>query len=141
MIWSRLVTTVGLVGILAACSSSSDDGGPCVQRKGSFIAKYSQRSGTCGNSAETVLNIDKQPTSVDAPCTGSISYTADNCQVTYESACPNDGAVKGGRLSITGHSKWNSDGTSGTATEQWVLSDASGKTLCQSTYDVTVTKQ
>lgn len=129
--------------LLAACSSSSSSSaaGPCAQRKGSYLASYTVRSGNCGDGPETVQNIDKQPTTVDAPCKGSISYTADNCQVTYSSTCPNDGAVKGGQLSIDGHSNWNTDGTHGTATEEWVLRDSSGKTLCQGTYDVVVTKQ
>lgn len=138
---------VGLV-MLASCSSSEEadkplgsGNGQCAQRAGSYVAKYTQRDGTCGEGVEIVQNVDEQPTAPQAPCTGKISYTGDNCEVTYNTVCPNDGFVKDGVLAITGHSKWNADATQGEAVEQWVLQASDGKTVCNSTYDVTITRQ
>jgi hypothetical protein len=139
----HLVTVAALSSVVIACSSSDDaaETGPCAQRSGSYIARYTVRSGDCGATAEVVLNVDKQPTSVDPPCTGSISYTPDNCEVTYSSSCPNDGAVKGATLTVTGKSEWRRDAEVGTAVEDWSLVDANGQTVCHGTYDVLITKQ
>jgi hypothetical protein len=130
---------------LVACSSETEgtDGGPCAQRNGgSYLFKYTERSGSCGPGAEAVRNLEgPQPTTVEAPCTGSISYSADNCEVTYETTCPNDGAVQGGELTITGKSKWNADGSRGTAVETWVMRDPAKATLCIGTYDLVATRQ
>jgi hypothetical protein len=90
---------------------------------------------------EQVSNAQSQPTAIDPPCKGNISYTADNCEVTYDSTCPTDGAVKGGDVVSSGHSKWNTAATHGTATEQLTAHNSAGRTLCTSTYDVTLDRQ
>lgn len=137
--------------LLAACSSSttSEGGDPalgsghgqCAQRAGSYVVKYTVRTGNCGDAAESVQNIDAQPTEPKAPCTGKIEYTTDNCEVTYSSVCPADFAQKGAKLTISGHSKWSTDATQGTAIESWSAEDVDGKNICQGTYDVTMAKQ
>ena len=72
---------VATVTVLACSSESEPAAGPCAQRGGSFIAKYQQRDGTCGATAESVQNIEKQPTTVDAPAAQSIacSCSCDCC--------------------------------------------------------------
>jgi hypothetical protein len=138
----RILSTL-LVGVFFLACSNDDAApeGPCAQRSGSYLMKYTERSGTCGKGVENVVNITSQPTTVDPPCSGSISYSADNCEVSYSTTCPNDGAVKGGELTITGKSKWNKDATSGTATETWTLRNPDKTTLCLGTYDVVGTRQ
>ncbi len=144
------VIGAGFLALVSACSSettgtgagsSSGEPGVCAQRKGSYILKLTERAGNCGPGTETVVNIDAQPTSIDAPCVGDISYSADNCEVTYSSTCPNDGVIKGGELAITGKSKWSPDAKTGTAVEQWVLRNPDKTTLCQGTYDVAGSRQ
>lgn len=140
---------VGLVALgLVACASEDSTpelgsgGGTCAQRDtGSYIVKYTVRSGDCGETAETVINPGPQPTEVKAPCTGQITYSADNCEVTYSSTCPAESIQKGAELTISGKSKWTRDGALGTAVESWAVRNATGQTLCQGTYDVTVTRQ
>lgn len=129
--------------LVAACSSESQStaGGPCAQRSGTYLTAYSQRSGTCGPVGERIVQIPEQPTSVDPPCTGSISYSADNCEVTYQNECPANEVMSGARLQVSGKSRWDAAGATGNATEQWTLTNATGQTLCISTYDVTVTRQ
>jgi hypothetical protein len=133
-----------------ACSSSSEDeakplgsgNGQCAQRdSGSYVVKYAVRSGNCGEAAETVLNPGPQPTEPKAPCTGSITYAADNCEVAYSSTCPGDSVQKGATITVNGNSKWSTDATTGSAVESWSIVDADGQSLCQGTYDVTITKQ
>ena len=131
-----------VVGVVAvACSSSGDGGnsGPCAQRIRSYRSTYVERSGTCGPPGELISSAGPQPTAVDAPCTGSISYTPDNCEVTFDSTCPEEGVARGAKLRENGKARWNTDATSGTATLQWTITDAAGKTICISTYDVTLT--
>lgn len=138
---SQVLALVTLL-VVTSCASPDADSGVCARRDDqTYVARYVERSGTCGEGAEVVINAGPQPTSVDAPCKGSISYSADNCEVTYESECPNDGAVKGATLIVTGKSTWAEDASSGSAIEQWTLRDRDGKTVCMSTYDVTVTRR
>ena len=87
------------------------------------------------------MNIDVQPTSVDAPCTGSISYTSDNCEVIYNAECPVDAVAKGVTLTVSGKSKWSTDASKGTAVEAWFMTNPDGTMLCQGTYDVSVVRQ
>jgi hypothetical protein len=140
-----IVTAMAVGAVLVACSSDPELGsgnGQCAQRDtGSYVVKYAVRSGDCGDSAETILNPGPQPTEVTAPCTGTISYSADNCEVTYSSTCPFDEAQKGATLTVTGKSKWNTDGSQGSALESWFAKNSGGQGLCQGTYDVTITRQ
>lgn len=129
------------LGAVVACSNETDgEQGPCARRSGSYVVRYKARSGTCGDSAETVLNITDQPTAPTPPCTGKIEYSTDNCEVTYDSLCPSDAVVKGGQLAIAGHSRWSVNANSGTAVEVWAIADGAGKVLCQATYDVTLSR-
>jgi hypothetical protein len=117
----------------------------CAQRSGSYVATYVQRSGTCGPAGQRVTNLDRQPTTASMQsqgCTGpGITYDADNCEVTYDSTCPEDDIASGAHLRVVGHSQWNSDGSHGTATEQWSAIDAKGQTMCLSVYDVNLRRQ
>lgn len=143
----RALSPVLLI-LLVACG---DDGTPpvalgsghgqCAQRQGSYIQKIVFRDGSCGPGTETVVNVASQPTSVDPPCAGSISYSPDNCEVTYDQTCPNDGVVKGGELSISGHAKWSTDAVRGASVEAWAIRRPDGTTICQGTYDVAITRQ
>lgn len=127
-----------------ACSSSSTDGvatGPCAQRTAGYVIKYTVRSGNCGASAETVVPAGPQPTAPAAPCTGTITYSADNCEVNYTSDCPADVIAKGARSKTTGKAKWSRDGATGTAVEELLVTKADGTGICQGTYDLTATRQ
>lgn len=139
---------VAAIAVLGACGDDKPDvgsgSGQCARRDNiGYIAKYTQRSGTCGQGDERVLPPGPQPAAgpVAAPCTGSISYSTDNCEVDYDTECPENGLVQGGKLRVVGHSKWDKGATFATAVEQWSTTNATGQTLCASTYDVTVTKQ
>lgn len=130
------------LAIITACGSDvASTAGPCAQRGGSYIAKYTQRTGSCGAGTERVQNVTQQPTTVDRPCSGNITYSPDNCEVTYESTCPEDGLIRGGTLTISGHSKWDAAATYGTAVEQWTVLRPDKTTACLSTYDVTMSRQ
>lgn len=139
-----------IVLVLVGCGSESradpvgSGHGPCAQRAGTYAARYTERQGTCGPVQERVSSLTVQPQTadvIDAGCTGSIAYTPDNCEVTYASACPEDGIEKGGSLTTNGNSKWNASADHGTAVEQWTIRGPAGQTRCLSTYDVTITKQ
>lgn len=136
----KVLVVACLAAVVGACASeSAQPSGPCAKRNGSYRQSYVERSGTCGAPGERIIPAGPQPTSVDAPCTGSISYSSDNCEVTFDATCPEDGIQKGARLRETGKSRWNANASEGTATVQWTVTDANGKTLCISTYDVTLT--
>jgi hypothetical protein len=135
---------VVVVGLAAACGEDElgSGNGQCARRDNiGYIAKYTVRSGNCGPGTERISRPAPQPTEIDAPCTGSIRYTGDNCEVAYDSECPEDGIVKGGKLRIVGQSKWDTEAKRATAVEQWTAIDANGQTICNGTYDVSVTRQ
>jgi hypothetical protein len=141
-----------LLLILAAVGCGSADTtdplgsghGTCSQRVGTYALAYVERQGNCGAGSERVFLSAKQPVTEDLNadgCTGAISYSGDNCEVTYSSTCPEDGVQRGGKLSISGTSKWNVAATYGTAIEEWTLARPDGTTLCRSTYDVTANRR
>jgi hypothetical protein len=136
-----LVVGLFLLMLVSACAGDEENGsgnGPCAQRQGTYVARYTARSGNCSAGGEVVNTIDRQPTSVDPPCTGSIAYTSENCEVTYNTTCPKDGF----ELTVTGKAKWSRDATTGAAIEQWVLVRKSdGAAVCQGTFDVQLSRQ
>ena len=129
---------------LCGCSGSNDDDdddGSCAQRAGTYLAQYTERSGTCGPIPEQLDTIAQQPTEVPPPCTGTISYSADNCTVTSSSICPEDGLGPGWTTTLDLNADWNKSASQGTAIAQFVVKNGVGGIECQSTYNVTITRQ
>ena len=124
-----------LFALAAACSSSSGgDGGPCAQRKGTYVIDFKARTGDCGDQAESVATIQSQPTSIDPPCSGSIGYSADNCRVTNDYSCPSS-AGPGFKQTIHAEFDWSRDGSSATGIFQLDVVDGRGQYVCHGTYD------
>lgn len=138
------LTSTLVLGLSAAlggaCSSSSS--GPCAQRSGTYLQQYTTRSGDCGTISEQIVTITKQPTSIDAPCSGSIKYTADNCHVTYEVVCPiTKGPLAGGKTRAAGTTDWNQDGSHGSAIEQQTDYGPDGRSACDGSYGVVLQRR
>lgn len=142
---TRLVIVgLGVCATLAIVGCSSDDttgGGPCAQRKGTYLTTFKTRSGNCGDIPEQVDTITSQPTEPAAPCTGTIGYSADNCEVTNDIICPEDGLGAGWTSTIELKATWSESGDRGTAIQQVVIKNADGGIECQGSYDATVTRQ
>lgn len=143
----RRALALVVLSLVAACSSSSSGSsssasqGPCAQRSGTYLAHYVERSGgTCGALPDSLVTINSQPTAPAAPCTGSISYSKDNCDVTIAQTCPVSSDAGVYTLRQTGTATWNADGSSGSAAIEMILADSNGVVQCQSTYDLTETR-
>lgn len=95
---------MGLVIFATSCGCDF-----CTARSGSYRVTYEEESGNCGPLHEEIVTLDRQPTAVEPPCTGSIDYSSDNCEVTFSATCP-DGS------SSTGKALWDCDGAYGEAT-------------------------
>jgi hypothetical protein len=108
---------------------------------GTYAATYVERSGTCGAISEEIVTLDEQPTEPEPPCTGEISYSSNNCRVTFESDCPAPGIGAGYRMESTGVADWNATGNRGTAVVQVTVFNASDVVECRSTYDLTSVRQ
>lgn len=129
----------GAFAVLACASTTTTTtSGPCAQRRGTYSARYTVRSGNCGEVSEQIATIDQQPTAPTPPCTGSIDYSPDNCEVTVEAVCP--GRTPGVTVRTTGKARWNQDGSQGFAVEQTTITDGSGALMCSGTYDVTFSR-
>jgi hypothetical protein len=137
---ARLAALMVMTGLVMGCGSGSDDegSGECAQRVGTYRSQFTQRSGNCGPIPESTATFTEQPTSVDPQCLGWIRYTPDNCGETSERNCPTD---DGGSVRLEGAIDWNRAGSRGEGTEERQLYDASGSSVCLSTYDVVVTRQ
>lgn len=96
------------------------------------------RSGGCGAGIESVATQSSQPTAVEAPCTGTIGYSANNCDVTMDATCPagSDGSL----ARMVGKVTWNEAGTSGSGILALTVKTAAGDTTCHGTYDAKYTK-
>jgi hypothetical protein len=141
---SVLATAIAVTLGAVACGGGSDDasdGGPCAQRAGTYLSQFSERSGNCGPIPEQLDTLTEQPTEPPAPCQGTIAYSADNCEVTSFGVCPEEGLGPGWTSELDSAADWNSSATQGTALMQFVVKDGSGAIVCQSTYDVALSKQ
>jgi hypothetical protein len=132
---------LGLVGCIGAdpvsASPSPEAGAPaksCAARSGTIVAKYTERVGTCGplknvaGSDQTTSTYASLPMAPAAPCAGTIRYSTDNCEDTYDTSCPSvdPKATYTTRGTIT----WNAEGTVATGDLEVATP------TCKSTYSV-----
>lgn len=123
------VTVLALVG----CGGGT---GPCVARAGSFKVHSSTASGNCGDVSDLVITVNPNDKSVPAGCVDNgSSESADLCSITAAYKCS---TANGGTITINSVGKWNTEGTSATATEGIIVSTPSG--ACNGTYDLSYTK-
>lgn len=138
------IAVVGVVAALVGCSGPArepdDEPQDCAMRSGTFSTVFTVRSGNCGDIPEQVTVETEQPTEVEAPCAGTISYSADNCEVTAEWGCAEDTLGAGWTSESELHADWNEAGTRGTAVQQIVIRNETGAVVCQGTYDLTITR-
>ena len=126
----------------ASCgSNSASSGTKCAQRYGTYLDHRTVRDGNCGTLSDQIYSSAAQPTTVDAPCTGTIGYSADNCTVTVQEVCPGAGAYSSYSVTTHGVYTWSASGDSATGIEQQTIQDAQGTNVCQGTYEVTDTRQ
>ena|SRR5687767_2291837 len=136
------------VAALALCASACSDGddsdtdepSECAERVGTYSNISRVRSGDCGEISEILETVDRQPTEVESPCTGTIDYAPDNCTVVTEATCPAEDLGPGWTSTFLMHAKWNQSGSRGEAVLQVSVDDDSGANVCFGTYDVEVTR-
>lgn len=130
------------VVLAVACGSDPDVAVMCAERSGTYRTSFTERTGNCGQIPEQIDTLDEQPASPPKPCTdGEIRYSKDNCEVTnIDITCPEEGIERGATSIVSGKYRWSSDGGSGTGEANFVVKDAQGLVLCQSSYDVVVTR-
>jgi hypothetical protein len=117
-------------------------GTTCADRSGVYRSVYTERSGTCGELEPSTFSAEEQPTSVELPCTdGEIRYSDDNCEVSnINVTCPG-GELPGDRgIVLNSKYTWNEEGDAAFGVSTILILGAGGRTRCQSTYDVSVTR-
>lgn len=135
----RMVILVALSVWAGSCGGGSS--GPCAQRSGTYRLNFTERTGTCGAIPEQITTIDSEPTAPDAPCTGEIRYSMDNCEVTLVNiVCPQNTIAAGDTSTENGKVTWSQDGASGNGQEQLVVKTSTGQIQCQSSYDLVGTR-
>jgi hypothetical protein len=119
---------------MAVSSCGGEDVGPCDERVGTYRFTFSERTGNCGD-FEEINTFESQPVGVPATCTGKVSVSDDNCQVTNSNvACPTSAGPLGS-LTLNGKYTWSKDAGSGEGSASILMELNNGNT-CQSTYDV-----
>lgn len=116
-------------------SASTATTAKCALRSGHYVAVYREQSGDCGPRKTDEMNIKEQPLMVEPPCRGRILYSADNCSVHFESACPEPKLE--GASAIIGDTTWSADGSEGNGSETLSIKAGDGRT-CTSVYDVRI---
>lgn len=132
---------------LAACSSSPatpstplDAGGaattgPCTPPAGIYLAHYVEQSGgTCGPRPDALVD----ETHPGAGCQVDQTTSTDGCRREGTVTCP---TASGGSGIAVGLITSTADGKTLTSSVTITVKDASGTTLCKSTYSVTEQKQ
>jgi hypothetical protein len=123
--------------LAVACACGADEAEQCEERSGTYGLRYFEQSGNCGPIPDQVITIDAQPVAPEAPCTGMIRHSEDNCEVTViDVTCPEPGIGAGVTSTMNGKAQWSEDGSSGDATVNLVVRDVDGVVLCQSSYAV-----
>jgi hypothetical protein len=137
------IQACALVALLAAACASESPGfaGPCAKRSGTYRTTYTKRSGSCPNFNESISSLTEQPTKVDAPCTGTIGYSEDNCRVTYDVTCPDPNLGAGYTQQERGVADWDQSASRGTAAVEIIVWRADKTSVCNGTYDVAVVRQ
>jgi hypothetical protein len=125
------------MGVLTACS-----GGPCAARVGTYSWQMKVRSGDCGDFSEKIFTSTGNPTGPTPPCTGSITYSEDECKVTHDEVCPvaADGGTADGTFSVRGVIWWDGAGDSATGLLEYELDTPDPADGCEGTYDATYKK-
>jgi hypothetical protein len=85
----------------------------CRPRAGTYVTEYIVRGGNCGPLSETVETITEEPLAPTDPCTGSISYSENHCEVTTNITCVT--GAEGSRTMVTNDGKtiWDEAGQMG----------------------------
>jgi len=126
--------------IVAVLACSLNDDGPCAQRKGTYVDRWTVRTGDCGSQAESVGTVESQPIAPNPPCTGSIKYSVDNCAVTLDVSCPVSTLGPGYQVHTSGKVDWSEDGASGSGLLSMDVTNG-GAYVCHGTYDVVSTRR
>jgi hypothetical protein len=142
VVGATVVALACLASNLGCGSHANQDDGLCAQRSGTYRTKFTQRTGTCGNIPENISTIDEQPVVPPKPCTdGEIRYSADNCEVTnIDITCPEDGIQAAAVSVVNGKYTWTTDASGGTGQANFVIKTEAGSVICQSSYDVEITR-
>jgi hypothetical protein len=132
---TRLTTLAALA--LTACTN-----GPCAKRSGTYLWAMTTRSGDCGDMPETVFTVTDEPPGPTLPCTGTITYSPDNCEVTRDELCPvdGDGGTADGTFTVRGVIDWNAAATAATGVLDYALDAPDPEQSCHGTYDATYRK-
>jgi hypothetical protein len=104
-------------------------GGACADRNGSYRMETVKRSGTCGEGVVSVVKLSGRPSAPAAPCTGRITYSANNCSSRDDVVCPKAGV----NTHIDEAVDWDFNGLVGAGT---VTLSRDGPDSCSGTYDV-----
>ena len=113
--------------------------GPCVERAGTYTWKMTARSGDCGDYRESVFSTMGTQELLKPPCTGTITYSPDACQVTHDHQCP-IGAPDEGTVDVQGVVHWDVFGSQGDGVLEYRIKDKNGAQVCQGTYDAHYTR-
>lgn len=102
---------------------------------------HTLREGNCGTIPERLLVIDVQPAAVEAPCSGKISYSENNCKVTVQAKCPEDSMGPGFVSESVLSGEWSRDASSGTALMSVTVMRPNGTMDCRGSYDIRYTRK
>jgi hypothetical protein len=137
--------------------SASASPGACAARRGTYRVEFGTLSGDCGDFDPVSFDPDDctqyfcvphdssvtagrtwDPSTWSAEVSGSVSLSADRCDVAYSYEFPL--SSQPGAMKIVGKISWRADGERGQGDESVTLFDGSGAVLCSGRYSVIVTK-
>jgi hypothetical protein len=132
--------TLGMAALVVVAVTGCS--GPCAPRAGTYSWQLKSRSGDCGDGQEMIFTVTDEPTTPAPPCTGTITYSADNCEVTHDEVCPvaADGGMDEGTFKLLGVVHWNGSATAGNGEFEYDLTSPDAELSCQGTYDATYQK-
>jgi hypothetical protein len=128
-------------GVRTPAPKPATDSG-CAQRCGTYLVNVTTRDDAHSRIAESLIVIPEQPTSIVPPCTGTIEYSADNCDMTIQQRCPiKEGSGAGGYSTEVDRRRWSLDGSTSSGITYLVIYNAAGDRVSGGTYDEKWTRQ
>jgi hypothetical protein len=132
---STFAVAFGLLTLIACGGSSNNQANPCATKGATYLATFTEVSGTCGPIPSQVVNVNPDGTITDTSNETCASVYQQGCTATRNSCT---WSSQGFNFTSTSSVTFASDGASASGI---VTLSASGAGSCAETYNVSYVRQ
>ena len=123
----RFAQHILIAALMTSGAASCDSPSSCAIPSGTYDVEYVKVNGNCGEvSVRVVTAWPERVTSFNPPCEGSVQWSEDFCQASFDATCPREDVGAGFYDQQHSESQYSQDGSTRTgsnATPTSVLFD------------------